>query len=86
MEIGILTIVITVVVVWYFGSSINSIVKGSGEMASDEFTVFKRDQKIRHHKTRISQTEQLDKIKDANVYSDSDFADIFNVISKDETK
>ena len=84
MEFGILTVVLAVVITWYFGSSINAIVKGSGEMASDEFSVFKRDQKIRHHKTRITQTEQLDKIKDSNVYSDTDFDDIFNVINKDK--
>ena len=80
MEIGIVTIVLVILVVWYFGSSINAVVSGSGEMAADEFSVFRRDQKIRLHKSRIAQTKTLDDIKDQNIYSDDDFDKIFDVI------
>jgi len=83
MEVGIVTIVLVVLVIWYFGSSINAIVSGSGEMAADEFAVFRRDQKIRLHKSRIHQTKTLDDIKDTLVYSDDEFDKIFDVIRGD---
>jgi len=80
MELGFVTIALIVLVVWYFGSSINAIVKGSGEMASDEFQVFRRDQRIRLHKTRIAQTKTLSDIKDESALSDEEFDKILDVI------
>jgi len=82
------TTIIILVTLWYFGSLINKmivkaevILDGSAEMATDEFAGFRRDQKIRLHKTRIRQSETLDGIKDATCYSDNQFDDIFAVVS-----
>jgi len=47
--------------------------------------MFRRDQKIRLHKSRINQTKTLDDVKDAQVYSDDDFDKIFEVINDNTT-
>ena len=70
---GIITVLL---VVWYFGKSINSVTKGANEMASDEFKVFRFEQKIRLKKQmadiskraedsisdKIMSADELDKI------------------------
>ena len=47
MEGLLVTVIIVVVVVWYFGSAINSIISKSGKMAEREYEVFERDQSFR---------------------------------------
>lgn len=79
MEISILSVVVLVLVIWYFGRSINSIVKHSGEMADDEFKVFRREQQLRLHKTRVAQTKAVKDIAKDEVLSDEDFDKIFRV-------
>ncbi len=82
MEMTVATVIIVVMVVWYFGSSINSITSGASDMASREFATYGNDQRVRLHKRRISQTKELDDIKDQNVYSDDEFEAIFDVIGE----
>ena len=91
MESLIATVVIAVIVIWYLGSTINKlivkadvIIDGSGEMATDEFASFRKDQKIRLHKTRVKQSKTLDSMADETCYSDQEFTDIFNVMSPSE--
>lgn len=74
-------IVVIAIIVWYAGSSINSMVQASAEMASDEFNVFKRDQKIRHHKIRANQTGKVKTLSDLDVMSDKEFDEFFKVIN-----
>ncbi len=78
MELGFATIAIIVLVIWYGGSSINAILAGSGDLASKEFTQFKRAQDIRIHKSRIKEHKQIEKFKDQPVYSDQEWAKIFD--------
>ncbi len=78
MEMSIATIIIVLVVIWYLGTSINAILAGSGDLASKEFTQFKRAQDIRIHKSRIKEHKQIEKFKDQPVYSDQEWAKIFD--------
>ncbi len=80
-QFGIGTIVIVLVVIWYLGSSINAILAGSGDLASKEFTQFKRQQDIRIHKSRIKEHKQIEKFKDQPTYTDAEWDKIF---AKDE--
>jgi hypothetical protein len=74
-------IVLIAVVVWYLGSSINAMIQKSAELASQEFAVFERDQKIRHHKIRANQTKKVKSLADLDVMSDKEFEEFFNIIN-----
>jgi hypothetical protein len=74
-------LVIIGLVVWYLGSSINSMIQRAAELASQEFAVFERDQKIRHHKVRANQTKKVKGLADLEVMSDKDFEEFFNIIN-----
>jgi predicted metalloprotease len=52
--LGLGTIVVMVLVVWYLGKSINAIIGGAGAMAEDEFIQFRREQKLRIKKDNQS--------------------------------
>ncbi len=84
MELSIATIIIVIVVVWYLGTSINAILAGSGDLASKEFTQFKRAQDIRIHKQRIKEYKTVDKFKDQPVYTDKQWDTIFAKDDEDE--
>ncbi len=75
---GIGTIAIIILIVWYGGSAINSILAGSGEVASKEFESFKQQQDIRLFKNKIKLHKQVEKIKDSTIYSDDEWNKIFN--------
>jgi len=79
-------IALIAVVIWYLGSSINAMIQKSAELASQEFTVFERDQKIRHHKIRANQTKKVKGLADLDVMSDKEFEEFFNVINTDLDK
>lgn len=83
MEI-IISIAVLITIVWYFGKPLNAVVAGSGEMASDEFTVLRREQKIRLHKERIKQTIKVKELADQEAMNDSEFNDFFNVLNHKE--
>lgn len=79
-------IVLIAIIVWYLGSSINAMIQASAEMASDEFNVFKRDQKIRHYRIRANQTKKVKSLADLDVMSDKEFEEFFRVINTDLDK
>ena len=72
MEIGITAIIIIVLVVWYLGSSINSIVSKSGVMAEDEFTEFRRSQKERIMKSTSERKKRIADLATEGEISDDD--------------
>lgn len=78
---SILVIVVLLIVVWYFGKPLNAVVAGSAEMASDEFSVLRREQRIRLHKERIKQTAKVKELANEEVMNDHEFNDFFNVIT-----
>lgn len=82
MELVYITII--AVVIWYAGSSINAMIQKSAELAGQEFAVFERDQKIRHHKIRANQTKKIKSLADLEVMSDKEFEEFFNVINTDK--
>lgn len=84
MEASVATIIIVLVVIWYLGNSINSILSGSGELAANEFGNFKREQAIRLHKERIKQAKAVNKFDGQPVYSDAEFEAIFAVHKEDQ--
>lgn len=81
MEFTLVTVVIALLIVWYFGKPLNAVVAGTGEMASDEFAVMRREQKIRLHKERIKQTGKIKDLADQEVFNDQKFNDFFNVMT-----
>lgn len=81
MEFTLVTVVIALLIVWYFGKPLNAVVAGTGEMASDEFAVMRREQKIRLHKERIKQTSKVKDLADQEVLNDQEFNDFFNVMT-----
>ena len=81
MEFTLVTVVIALLIVWYFGKPLNAVVAGTGEMASDEFAVMRREQKIRLHKERIKQTSKVKELEDQEVFNDQEFNDFFNVMT-----
>lgn len=81
MEFTLVTVVIALLIVWYFGKPLNAVVAGTGEMASDEFAVMRREQKIRLHKERIKQTSKVKELEDQDVFNDQEFNDFFNVMT-----
>ncbi len=56
MEIGIVTIVIAVLVIWYLGSSINAIIGKTGKLAEREFEEFELSQAERIKKANIERS------------------------------
>ena len=81
MEFTLVTVVVALLIVWYFGKPLNAVVAGTGEMASDEFAVMRREQKIRLHKERIKQTSKVKDLADQEVLNDQEFDDFFNVMT-----
>lgn len=81
MEFTLVTVVIALLIVWYFGKPLNAVVAGTGEMASDEFAVMRREQKIRLHKERIKQTSKVKDLAEQEVLNDQEFNDFFNVMT-----
>ena len=77
-EFGIATIVIVLVIVWYLGSSINAVLAGSGKVCEKEFKGFEQQQDIRLLKNRVKLHKQVEKLKDAKVYSDAEWSKIFD--------
>ena len=78
MDITLIAIVV-IIVIWYFGKAINSVVEGSGDIVSDEFVNARREQRIRLHKERAKQTQKVKKLEDVEIYSDKQFDKLFKV-------
>ena len=81
MEFTLVTVVVALLIVWYFGKPLNAVVAGTGEMASDEFAVMRIDQQTRLHKERIKQTAKIKDLADQEVLNDQEFNDFFDVIT-----
>ena len=86
METTIVTVVIVLLVIWYFGKPLNAIIANTGEMASDEFSVMRIDQQTRLYKERIKQTAKIKDLADQEAMSDQEFKDFFAVLNKKEEK
>ena len=59
MEVGILTIVIAVLTIWYLGSSINAIISKTGKLAEREFEEFELSQAERIKKANIERSVRV---------------------------
>ena len=82
MEASIGMIVAAVLVIWYLGSSINSVLSGAGLLAEKEFKVFSRDQSMRHAKSAVKQTKELNTLLNEDAYSDEEFDKIFETMRR----
>lgn len=78
MEIGIGSIVLIVLVVWYLGSAINNVLSGAGELASKEFIAFSQEQDLRLRKGRVKRYKSVEKMSDDKVYTDKEWDNIFD--------
>lgn len=79
---GLGTVILILVGIWYLGGTINSLLAGSGELVSKEFNQFKQEQDVRIHKSRIKRAKAVDKFSGEKVYTDREWENIFN--PKDE--
>jgi predicted metalloprotease len=75
---GLGTIIIVLVVMWYLGSSINAVLAGSGEIAEKEFNQFKKQQDVRLFKGKVKMYKQVQKLTGEKTYSDEEWDKIFN--------
>ena len=66
MEDGIVTVIIVLAVVWYFGSAINSIVAKSGKMSEREYTQFEQNQAFRLAKGKEELKTKIAKFQSEN--------------------
>ena len=82
-ELGLGTIVIVLVVIWYLGRAINAILDGSGEVAEKEFDLFKQKQDLRIHKERQKLYKTVQKGIEAPVYNKEDWDKLFNPEKED---
>jgi CRISPR/Cas system CMR-associated protein Cmr1 (group 7 of RAMP superfamily) len=58
-----------IAVVWYFGGVINSVVKGSGEMAGKEFDMLKDEQEVRIAKQYNDLGNRLNKVLEESAHT-----------------
>ncbi len=64
MTFDITTIVLVVIAIWFFGSTVKRMMQGASDMASKEFLELQADQTVRIMNQAIKRTAELDKMKD----------------------
>ena len=64
MTLDLTTIVLGLVVIWFFGSVIKRTLNGASEMASIEFNELRADQTVRVMNQAVSRTKEVEKLKD----------------------
>ena len=79
MEIGILTIVIAVLTVWYLGSSINTIIGKSGKLAEREFEEFELSQAERIKKSNIERSVRVQALVTEGTLSKEDLRKLLDL-------
>ncbi len=56
--------IIAILVVWYLGNSINTILANSGKLAVREFDIFEETQALRHVKSRQDNNGKVEDLGD----------------------
>lgn len=64
MSLDLTTLVLVLLVIWFFGSAIKKMLNGASEMASIEFTELRADQTVRVMNQAVSRTKEVEKLKD----------------------
>ena len=70
---------VLVVVVWYIGEHVNSMLEGAANMAAREFEVYEVDQEIRLARERQDQLKKIERVLDNGpVPSTADLKSLLN--------
>lgn len=64
MTLDLTTIVLVVLGIWFFGSTVKRMMQGASDMASKEFLELQADQTVRITSQAIKRTAELAKMKD----------------------
>ena len=64
MSLDLTTIVLVVLGIWFFGSTIKRMLNGATDMASKEFLELQADQTVRIMNQAIKRTAEVEKMKD----------------------
>lgn len=64
MSLDITMIVLVVMAIWFFGSTVKKVLNGAGEMANTEFQELRADQVVRVMNQAVKRTDELTKISD----------------------
>ena len=64
MTLDLTTIVLVVLGIWFFGSTIKRMLNGATDMASKEFLELQADQTVRIMNQAIKRTAEVEKMKD----------------------
>ena len=57
-------ILMIIIIVWYAGDIVNSMLEGAGKLASKEFEVYEVDQEIRLARERQAQLKKIESVLD----------------------
>lgn len=63
MTLDLTTIVLVVLAIWFFGSTVKRMMQGASDMASKEFLELQADQTVRIMNQAIKRTNEIDKMK-----------------------
>lgn len=64
MILDLTTIVLVILGIWFFGSTVKKMVQGTSDMAGKEFLELQADQTVRIMNQAIKRTSELEKMKD----------------------
>ena len=63
MTLDLTTIILVVLGIWFFGSTVKRMMQGASDMAGKEFLELQADQTVRIMNQAIKRTNELDKMK-----------------------
>ena len=66
MTLDLTTIILVVLGIWFFGSTVKRMMQGASDMAGKEFLELQADQTVRIMNQAIKRTAELDKMKGKN--------------------
>ena len=66
MTLDLTTIILVVLGIWFFGSTVKRMMQGASDMASKEFLELQADQTVRIMNQAIKRTAELEKMKGKN--------------------
>ena len=64
MTLDLTTIVLVILGIWFFGSTVKRMMQGASDMAGKEFLELQADQTVRITSQAIKRTAELEKMKD----------------------
>ena len=64
MTLDITTIILVILGIWFFGSTVKRMLNGATDMASKEFLELQADQTVRIMNQAIKRTSEVEKMKD----------------------